>query len=89
MAVTRPSVLDDLPALRARRAEIAREGGRGCQACGATSGVIRYHQRTMYRYDGGPGDADDPNMVTLCPPCRAENDAYWDERWEEYYGGLL
>lgn len=33
---------------------------------------------------------DDPNApVVLCDGCGKDHDAYWDERWEEYYRGLL
>ena len=55
--------------------------------------------RTMYeepqlnawdriRLDGDP--PPDPNAdIPLCRECAAEHHAGWDERWAEYYGGLL
>lgn len=57
------------------------KGTSSCQACGAP-GAERYHQRTQYH-------DEESNWVTLCGPCREENDAYWDERWAEYYAGCL
>jgi hypothetical protein len=72
-----------------RRAEINILEARGCQRCGNTIGVVRYHQRTMYNYEGTPGDKNDPNMVSLCPPCTKENDEYWEAMWDEYYRGCL
>ena len=58
-------------------------GWRTCQRCGKLRrDVVRYHQRTQYPEEG-------MNWVTLCPECRAENDAYWDERWDEYYRGCM
>lgn len=52
-----------------------------CQACGAP-GAERYRQRTQY-------PDEESNWAALCGPCREENDAYWDERWAEYYAGCL
>lgn len=32
----------------------------------------------------------DPNApIPLCRPCAAEHHAEWDERWADYYAGLL
>lgn len=94
--MTKSSIFDNPAEIKQRQLEIALEENRGCQRCGATEGVVRYHQRTMYpygSYGGKPGEVDgdenDPNYVTLCPPCKQENDDYWEERWEEYYRGLL
>ena len=54
-----------------------------CDCCGTRSyKVINYHQRTCYT-----NEAD--NYVNCCPECKIENDAYWDERWEEYNSGRL
>ena len=53
-----------------------------CERCGALDNVVTYRQRTMY-------ENGKDNMVTLCEPCRQENDEYWDEKWDEYYRGCL
>ena len=29
---------------------------------------------------------DDLNFITSCPACFEADDAYWKERWDEYYG---
>lgn len=31
---------------------------------------------------------DEANWVTLCDECMKDNDAYWDERWAEYYASI-
>jgi hypothetical protein len=80
---------ESLQDIARRRAEINISEHKGCQRCGTTVGVVRYHQNTMYHYEGTLGDADDPNYVSLCPPCTEENDEYWRGMWEEYYRGLL
>lgn len=54
---------------------------RRCQACGCR-GAQHYHQRTQYADEAS-------NWVSLCRDCTEENDAYWDERWAEYYAGCL
>ena len=89
--MARKSIFDSegLKEIGQRRAEINISENNGCQRCGSTAGVVRYHQRTSYIYEGEPGDVDDPNMVSLCPPCAIENDEYWDDMWEEYYRACL
>lgn len=52
-----------------------------CHSC-RKRGAERYRQRTSYT-------REEANWKTLCPECRAENDAYWDERWAEYYSDKL
>lgn len=52
--------------------------GYKCRSKNAT----KYRQRTFYV------DESD-NWVTLCPKCRKENDAYWNERWDEYYADCM
>lgn len=52
-----------------------------CQRC-ACRGAVTYRQRTRYT-------RDEDNIVTLCPSCQEENDAYWDDMWSDYYSGLL
>ena len=29
------------------------------------------------------------NYLTVCANCQRDDDAYYEERWTEYYGGLL
>lgn len=51
-----------------------------CEGCGGRG--ERYRQRTSY-------NDDERNWITLCPICREDNDAHWDEMWADYYGGRL
>ena len=54
---------------------ISCQGAEGpCDSLNAT----RYRQRTAYVNE-------ELNWVTLCPSCREVNNAYWNERWSEYY----
>lgn len=43
---------------------------------------VRRRQRTSYHDDTS-------NWNTLCPECQAAADAYWKERWDEYYAGCM
>lgn len=52
-----------------------------CERCGACDAET-YRQRTQYA-------EEEWNWVTLCPPCREENDACWEEMWAKYYYGGL
>lgn len=52
-----------------------------CERC-KENGATRRRQNTQY--------CDDKlNFATLCPPCQEQEDEYWEERWAEYYSGLL
>ena len=55
----------------------------GCERCGYLWGVTYEPCRTQY--------ADEKMNVEpkLCRSCAQEHHDYWDERWAEYYGGLL
>lgn len=54
-----------------------------CERCGSTDETVEhYHQNTQYV-------KEEQNWVTLCGPCRKENDEYWDAMWAEYYNGRL
>jgi hypothetical protein len=57
------------------------EGTQECERCGALT-ACRRRQRTLY-------EDEESNWATLCPACQKEADAYWDERWAEYYGMIL
>jgi hypothetical protein len=86
----RPSVLDDVSALRDRMREIAKEEDKlVCECCGTRFSVTRDHRGTAYAYDGDVDDADNPNMATLCQACWVVEREYWAEMWREYYGGRL
>lgn len=86
----RESMFENLVDIKNRQKEIANDENRICQRCETTFNVSRRRQNTMYNYDEGEvGDKNDPNFVTLCEDCHKENDEYWEERWQEYYSGLL
>lgn len=52
-----------------------------CTACGARGAYTR-HKHTAYANDK-------LNWAHYCPECWAEDDAYYDGLWEEYYSGFL
>ena len=57
--------------------------GLRCQHCDEiTPDVKRRRQNTAY-------EKEEMNWVVLCDECHEENEAYWQERWDDYYGGLL
>lgn len=53
-----------------------------CQCCDTTEGLIHYHQNTAYHDEAS-------NWVTLCPPCKEQNDEHWRSMWAEYRAGCL
>jgi len=70
-----------------------------CEGCGKSEGVELEDSRTMYAppvlnywdrvlLDGE--EPPDPNApIPLCRDCAVEHHANWDERWADYYSGLL
>ena len=60
--------------------------GRALQLCcnfpGCAEVAARRHQITAY-------DDEESNWNELCLWHQAEADAYWQERWSDYYAGLL
>jgi hypothetical protein len=52
-----------------------------CQCCGI-DGATRNRQKTAYV-------DDELNFAGLCPECQVEADEEWQEKWDEYYAGLL
>ena len=44
--------------------------------------AVRYHMNTVYVIN-------DNNYKNLCPECQEACDEYWDERWKEYYAGIM
>lgn len=62
------------------------EGG-PCSIQWTFFGVAREGSRTMYYWNG---QGRNPNRdVFLCRSCAADHHEYWDDRWSEYYGGLM
>ncbi|UDY80341.1 hypothetical protein AXY1_30 [Achromobacter phage AXY1] len=54
-----------------------------CPGCGQwRTDIERRRQLTQYV-------DEESNWNTHCQDCQAESDAYWEERWREYYSGLL
>jgi len=54
-----------------------------CPRCGLyTDSVIRRHRHTAYV-------EDEMNYVTCCWECFDIEEDYWDEQWNDYYGGLM
>ena len=53
-----------------------------CEAPGCRMPGDRRRQNTAYH-------EDELNFNTLCFVHQAETDAYWDERWRDYYSGVL
>ena len=49
-----------------------------CEKCQIVNNTVWTHrQRTLFHDEGS-------NWVTLCYPCKVENDAYWDDMWADY-----
>ena len=58
-----------------------------CYGCGSTERVQLEPSLTRYPWDGM---GTDPNRdLPLCEHCGAEHREYWEERWADYYAGLL
>jgi len=97
--MARESMFDNLAevqSIRARTQDIAMSEGRACQRCAIIGLVRRGHRGCAYAYpeiskdpEAKAGDANDPNYATLCEGCWEEDNEYWREMWEEYYGGRL
>lgn len=60
-----------------------------CERCEDTKGVAMESSRTCYALDDGRSDRVANRDRSLCRDCAEEHHADWDERWQEYYGGLL
>lgn len=62
-------------------------GNPRCEECRSGREVRRQGALTSYYWDG---KGEDPNRdLFLCSACRGMYCDYWNERWAEYYGGLL
>lgn len=59
-----------------------------CEDCGCDDDSVEVvGAMTAYHWDG---KGEDPNRnPRLCPSCAEDYISYWDERWKEYYSGLL
>lgn len=64
----------------ARRALVPKDV---CEMCGTKEGVTPQSSRTAYAEFWLNDD------ICLCPSCAEEHHAEWDNRWSDYYGGLL
>ena len=60
----------------------------GTLKCDGWEGPCDRHDAVRQRQNTAYVD-DKQNWVTLCPDCMAQNDAHWNERWDEYYSGCL
>ena len=58
-----------------------------CMRCERSDGVEIESGRTAYHWDG-KGRGPEP-LDSALPRVREGHHDYWDERWSEYYGGLL
>lgn len=48
------------------------------------------HAMTAYHFEGEPNSPEDPNKdFYACEACWIEYRDYWQERWDEYYSGIL
>jgi len=59
------------------RFELAIEKQISCWFCGTTENVKEYRRLTQYA-------DNDLNWAIACDECRATDDAYYKEQWEEY-----
>ena len=59
-----------------------------CECCKQAKPDVKAHPAmTAYYWDG---TGDDPNAdVIACDSCWEDYRAYWQERWDDYYSGLL
>ena len=54
-----------------------------CPGCGRwRTDIERRRQMTQYEHEPS-------NWNTHCADCQADADRYWEERWQDYYSGLL
>lgn len=44
--------------------------------------AVRFRMRTAF-------SDFERNFMILCPKCQEESRKYWDEKWREYYHGML
>lgn len=77
----------DRQALKLLEATLRREGIESftgkCQNCRETKTVTIEPSRTACA-----NEAENVPSV-LCEPCAIEYHEYWDDRWDEYYRGLM
>lgn len=59
-----------------------------CECCEKDKEDVKPHPAmTAYAWNG---EGEDPNRdLIVCDDCWAEYEAYYTERWEAYYAGLL
>jgi len=57
-----------------------------CVYCGSNYDVQPHWSHTAYCWDGKGWDPNGPTW--LCPACRLQDDDYWNEMWNDAYGGI-
>lgn len=65
-----------------------------CEHCGSKENVSWIFSRTQYVWHNSVFDPywelENPNRkLFLCENCAAEYNDYYDEMWQDYYGGCL
>jgi len=54
-----------------------------CDHCGCCDDTVyKRRQHTAYHHD-------EQNFAVLCSECQTEANEYWEERWAEYYEGIM
>ena len=70
------------------------EGGGCCEGyfheCRNIENIEWVPAMTRYNWDIDKEPLEDPNRdLFLCPTCSKWYSEHWQERWDDYYGGLL
>lgn len=61
-----------------------------CEYCGSTEKLKLEDSRTRYFFEGEINAPNDPNRrLLLCLNCAEDHHNYWDDRWDDYYQGLM
>lgn len=61
-----------------------------CEFCPQTKNIEWIPAMTRYHWDIDKEPLEDPNRsIFLCPRCSSEYNANWQDRWDDYYSGLL
>lgn len=53
-----------------------------CPNCGRAGEIVRRQLNTMYQREAS-------NFMVSCAPCYQEAFDYYEERWADYYAGLM
>ena len=58
--------------------------------CDCKKDVTWINSRTFYSWDIDEEPLEDPNRsIFLCPHCAEVYNRHWQDRWDDYYAGLL